>query len=276
MFLFFEKKRAIAKLQPRQPAKDSTLRDFPMTDLTRLRNCQSARGFNTACQASARVSTLLALVANRLGRAPKLQLCLPKLQHCKTLQSCNLPKFQKCNTLQFTAQARLPNYRPGKVAKLPICKVSNTAGLAQHCKAFQATAQTSWTLPGACAQARGRQLSKPRACVKKRQKLGKAGSLFETNPGSKWNTARTRSRPLLARVVLSGGRTFRVYLSLGRHVGSATQVHSSGCAHHLASVCAALRPFYLAGVRAALRGRACAGGGGCFACGRSRKCSIFL
>ena len=45
---------------------------------------------------------------------------LPGLQHCKALQNCS-PwhlKFQNFKSFQDTAQAKLPNYRPGKASLL--------------------------------------------------------------------------------------------------------------------------------------------------------------
>ena len=52
---------------------------------------------------------------NRLGRASA-----PTLQ--------GFAKLQPLPTCQSTAQAKVPNYRPGKVAKLPTCKVPTLQG----------------------------------------------------------------------------------------------------------------------------------------------------
>ena len=63
---------------------------------------------------------------NRLGTASA-----PTLQ--------GFAKLQPLPTCQSTAQAKVPNYRPGKVAKLPTCKVPTLQGQLQHCKTFQAS-----------------------------------------------------------------------------------------------------------------------------------------
>ena len=61
---------------------------------------------------------------------------------CKTTAPGNL-KFQNFKSFQDTAQAKLPNYRPGKASLLNCrhCRpwLQNRLGQLQHCKTFQAS-----------------------------------------------------------------------------------------------------------------------------------------
>ena len=111
--------KALQNCSPWQP-EVSTLHEFP-------RHCPSK-------------------AANyRPGKASLLNCrhCRPRLQNrlarasAPTLQG--FAKLQPLPTCQSTAQAKVPNYRPGKVAKLPTCKVPTLQGQLQHCKTFQAS-----------------------------------------------------------------------------------------------------------------------------------------
>ena len=124
--------------------------------VAKLRTCQgcnTARLCKTAAPGSLKFqnfksfqNTAQAKLPNyRPGKASLLSCrhCRPWLQNrlgrasAPTLQG--FAKLQPLPTCQSTAQAKVPNYRPGKVVKLPTYKVPTLQGQLQHCKTFQAS-----------------------------------------------------------------------------------------------------------------------------------------